>query len=455
MNPTSLKNDLGLDSRDAKFFRNLSQETVECYLCPRHCKINDQRGGFCKVRWNEGGKLKTLNYGVSVQMTQEVIETEAVNHFAPGTPILSLGNVGCMMNCDYCHNWKTSQMREVKRKDIHHYTPEQVVSTALEKNIKILSWTYNDPVVWHEFVYDTAKLARKHGLINLYKSAFYIGPEAIEELHEVIDIFSISLKSLNPEIYLKTTKGQLQPVLDGIKQVYNYKSHHLELSNLVVTDSTDKMEEIERLVNWILTELDDSVPLHLVRFHPDYKYTHVERTSIEFLKAARERALEMGLKHCYLGNVYEAGEWLNTRCKCCKELLVKRFGLQTQIPGLTSDGMCLKCGEKSSIVTISSSSVVPLNSVKDDLSHSKLISWSSEANAAHLVAKNHATVPMSFRYRHLGKESFAEINLTPGENWRFLISRDSHDSTGIEVLYPEQMDLNFLEVLDRAHFPVS
>ncbi len=455
MNLTSLKENLGLSSRDAKFFRKLDDQSVECYLCPRHCKIKDEKGGFCKVRWNEGGNLKTLNYGVSVQMTQEVIETEAVNHFAPGTPILSLGNVGCMMNCDYCHNWKTSQMREVNLKDIHHYTPEQVVATALEKNIKILSWTYNDPVVWHEFVYDTAKLARKHGLINLYKSAFYIGPEAIEELLEVIDIFSISLKSLNPEIYLKTTKGQLQPVLDGIKQVYKSKRHHLELSNLVVTDSTDKMEEIERLVSWILTELDSTVPLHLVRFHPDYKYTYVERTSIEFLKKARERALEMGLKHCYLGNVYESGEWLNTHCQSCDEVLVKRFGLQTQTPGLSSDGSCLNCGQKSSIVTLSSSPVIPKISTNDDFTNSKFISWTSEANAAHLVAKNNSTDSKSFRFRHLGKEEFSEIGLTPGEKWRFLISRDNHSSQGIEISFPEQISVEFLEVLDRAHFPVS
>src|SRR5262249_5521719 len=157
--------------------------------------------------------------GKSVAMTKETIETEAVYHWAPGEAILSLGNIGCMMKCDFCHNWQTSQARLARDEDIFAYTPEEVVEYALRHGIRLLSWTYNDRVVWHEFVLDTARLGRKHGLKNLYKSAFYITPRAIDELIEVIDIFSISLKSMDEEFYVRVTGGRLQPVLDGIEQV--------------------------------------------------------------------------------------------------------------------------------------------------------------------------------------------------------------------------------------------
>lgn len=298
------KNSLGLKSHPAQFWKPFAENSVECFLCPRHCKLKPEQYGFCQVRKNEDSKLVTLNYGVSVQMTQEFIETEACNHFAPGAAILSLGNVGCMMSCDFCHNWQTSQMKYVEKKEIHFYTPEQIVQTALDKGIGMLSWTYNDPVVWQEFVVDTARLAKKHGIKNLYKSAFYIGPEAIDQLHEVMDIFSISLKSWTPCFIAKSPKANCSRSWTA-SRVYNYGDAHLELSNLVVTGRNDSIEEIKKVVDWMLSNLDDKVPLHIVRFHPDFKYTHVERTSIPFLIQAREVAKQMGLKHVYLGNVYQ------------------------------------------------------------------------------------------------------------------------------------------------------
>jgi len=386
MNLNERKRQLGISEHSAKFFRTFSESKVECYLCPRHCKISDQSHGFCGVRFNNSGKLVTLNYGVSVPITQEVIETEAVLHFAPGAPILSLGNVGCMLNCDYCHNWQTSQTKHVRAEDFKTYTPQEIVQTALDKNIKILSWTYNDPVVWHEFVYDTAKLAKENGLLNLYKSAFYIGPEAIDELHEVIDIFSLSLKSMSPEFYLKVAKGRLQPVLDGIKQVYRFGDRHLEISNLVVTELNDNFEDVKRLADWVLTNLDESVPLHLVRFHPDYKYRNVERTSIDFLKKARDLVLSLGIKNCYLGNIFEQGEWLNSRCQSCSSILVERFGMQSRWVNLRNDGTCRTCGTLSPIKVLAGetnqSIAVPVHSSTNYKKTSHF--WHDDINSAHI-----------------------------------------------------------------------
>ncbi len=450
-------NRLGVSPHPAKFFKNFDERRIECTLCPRHCKIPDQLHGFCGVRYNNQGKLVTVNYGASVEMTQEVIETEAVYHFAPGAPILSLGNVGCMMNCTYCHNWRTSQIKNVNRHDVHLYSPEEVVERALQKGIKVLSWTYNDPVVWHEFVYDTAKLAKKHGLVNLYKSAFYIEREAIEELHDVIDIFSLSLKSMNPEFYNSITKGKLQPVLDGIEQVFKYQRHHLEISNLVVTGMNDNLEDVRRVSEWILTKLDASVPLHFVRFHPDYKYTHVERTSIPFLKKARDFAKSLGIQNCYLGNVFEAGDWLNTNCSECNNLLIERFGMKTVIAGVTPDGLCENCDHPAGISGLEYLQPVtkapPINGrrLPNKLQHL----WCGEINAGHVTAINNSDSEQDLLYRHLGTDIIQTLKLKPKEQYRFLLSRPTYESKGFELKGNDCIEVYFLETLDRAHFPVS
>jgi pyruvate formate lyase activating enzyme len=164
----------------AKFWTKKDNDRVQCNLCPRECSLKTDQMGFCKVRGNSKGELHSYNYGKSVAATEEVIETEAVNHFMPGARILSLGNIGCMFACDFCQNWQTSQVKHLDPTVVQFYTPEQVVDMAIANDIKVLSWTYNDPVVWHEFVYDTAKLAKEKGLINLFKSAFYIKEEPVK-----------------------------------------------------------------------------------------------------------------------------------------------------------------------------------------------------------------------------------------------------------------------------------
>ena len=455
MKLSEFKQNLGLKSHPAEFWNKAESNRVQCHLCPRNCQISDQNSGFCRVRWNDGGSLVTLNYGVSVEMTEEVIETEAVYHYAPGSKILSLGNVGCMMNCSYCHNWNTSQMKYVEKRHIHHYTPEQVVSTALEKGINTISWTYNDPVVWHEFVYDTAKLAKAHGIKNLFKSAFYIGPEAIDKLAEVIDIFSLSLKSMDPKFYMRFTKGRLEPVLEAIKQVYRYGNKHLEISNLVVTEANDNMEDVRKVVEWVLKELDDEVPLHFVRFHPDYKYTQVGRTSVEFLKQARQYAIDHGIKHCYLGNVYEKGEWLNSRCRHCNHLLVERFGMRSEATGVNQSGQCSACGAPSRVVppqaSIATGSTVALESYPARIHHN----WGHDVNSAHIVAKNKSSASRLLVCAHQGLEgTVRKVELKPGEAWRFLVSRAHGQSTGISLSCADDVEVEIVETLDRAHFPV-
>ena len=303
------------------------------------------------MRKNIDGTLYAQSYGKATHVTIERIETEALFNYMPGGKILSLGNFGCNLDCDYCQNWMYSQFQYTSPQHIHEYTTQKVIDMALDNKIEILSWTYNDPAVWFEFVIDTAKEARKHGLKNLFKSAFFLTQEAVAQLCEVIDIFAISIKAMDEDYYKKFTKGWLQPVLDNAKLVHS-KGIHYEISNLVVTGLTNNNDNYDKMINFILTELTPETPIHFTRFHPDYKYMQYEKTPVEDVMAARNRAKERGIKYPYIGNAFE-GDGLNTYCPQCGELLIERYGLSTYIKeALGTDGKCKKCGYQTSIKEI-------------------------------------------------------------------------------------------------------
>lgn len=419
-------------------------ERVQCLLSPRQCKIPKGGLGFCGVRYNNNGVLETLNYGKSVAMTVESIETEGVFHAYPSESILSLGNIGCMMHCDFCQNWSTSQARLVSNDVIHEYTPEGVVKYALEHNIKILSWTYNDPVVWQEFVIETAALAKQAGLLNLYKSALYINPKPLDELIDVIDIFSISLKSLNDDFYRKFTKARLQPVLDAIKQIYR-SDKHLELSNLIITDRNDNIKETKKVGRWILDSLSDDIPLHLVRFQPSYKYIDVAETSQLFLEEARSYLLDMGLKHVYVGNVGETVS-TNTFCKCGATLLERSY-LNTKIH-LDENNACLACGKVSSII-LAEKQQTQEHQVPDDFILSTT-EWPEKYPAIRLEQGAEA----SFYYQFLDKHGEALAGLHHSNVNRLVVSKLNDQNTSLTIYYHPDNPISCVSIDARAHYPV-
>lgn len=318
---------------EARLYKKLKDNKVQCSVCPRRCVMGDGDTGHCGVRMNKKGILYAISYGRAVHVAEEVIETEAVFHFEPGSRILSVGNVGCNLSCLFCQNWRFSQLEHIKEDDIYEYTPEQIVQLALEKGIKIISWTYNDPAIWLEFVEDTSRLAKKHGILSLFKSALFLTPEAIDAFMDVVDIFSISVKSLNPDFYRNFTGGWMQPVIDGTKQIFDAKRHHIEISNLVVTEGNDNEKDYMELITWVKKDLSSDIPLHFVRFHPNYKYRHVSRPTIQTLEKARGLAKKAGVRHCYLGNVF-MHEGANTYCSDCGNLLIERKGLNAEPIGL-------------------------------------------------------------------------------------------------------------------------
>jgi pyruvate formate lyase activating enzyme len=437
----------------------LEDGVVRCHLSPRNCKIRPGQHGFCMVRANRGGRLVSLNYGRSVHATEETIETEAVFHYAPGARILSMGNIGCMLNCDYCHNWKTSQARFVEDKDVYYYSPAEVVNIALQHGIKVISWTYNDPVVWHEFVTETAALAKAAGIVNLYKSAFFISAEAIEELLPVIDIFSISIKSMNPTYYRKITKGWLEPVLEGTKQVYR-AGKHVEVSTLMVTDLSDDEQTARDMATFVGEELGPQVPTHFVRFHPDYRMTNTIRTPVDRLERARKIAMEMGLHHVYLGNVYDT-EATKTWCRHCGNLQVTRYGLNADLVGVDDEARCAECGADANIKLIPQAAkrrtVAELPA--SEKFETATFDWHGDVRALHVQVLNKTQWPAQVFHRRYGDPAasteWASVTLAPRESFRFIAAKSTPDELGVVVAVPPECTSSLHEVFDRAHFPTA
>lgn len=443
----------GHDSRPAWHWNPLADGRVECRLCPRHCRLENGQMGYCGVRGAVGGALHTFNFGLALAATEEMIETEAVVHYSPGSRILSLGNIGCMMSCVFCQNWETSQIKHLDPRHIHHYTPQQLVDLCRKNQIGIISWTYNDPVVWHEFVVETSRLARQNGIKTLYKSAFYIESAPVDELIDCIDIFSLSLKSLSAAFYRESTKAELEPVLSRIKQVAA-SNRHLEISYLMIPGLNDSQDDLRRMIDWVLKNVGDQGVLHLVAFHPAYQYTQVERTQLSALIAAREMALAMGMRRVYLGNTQQSGA-NDSICTGCGAILVRRYGLIAQPDQIDGEGCCTRCGRPSPIIA-------PLAGVQpqrvpengSDLKQSLEFHWHSEAQSVHVVRSAGSAVDDRIRLRPLGDHPVVERTMSGGLD-RFIVARQSADDKGVVISWESENQYQIAPLLDRAHYPVA
>lgn len=343
--------------------------------------------------------------------------------------------------------------------DVYYYTPEQIVETALRHGIRILSWTYNDPVVWHEFILDTARLAKEAGLINLYKSAFFITEEAVDELLPVIDIFSISIKSIDPVYYRKVTTGWVEPVLAATKKVYE-AGKHVEVSTLMVTDISDDEQTARRISEWVKTELDANVPLHFVRFHPDYKMSNSTRTPIPKLLRAREVARELGIRHVYLGNV-SGVDGTDSRCVKCGNPLVTRYGLNAKRIGLDAHGHCTQCGYDAhfKLPALPQPDMAEPDAVSLDSVELRTFDWHGDVVSLHVQAFNAGPTDASIHHRRRFADGttgpWTKIRLASGESYRFIMAKSREDEVGPEVGIPPSVESNLHEVFDRAHFPTQ
>jgi pyruvate formate lyase activating enzyme len=320
----------------------LDDGRVQCDVCPRYCKMRPGQRGLCFVRANEDGRLVLTTYGRSSGFCVDPIEKKPLNHFLPGTPVLSFGTAGCNLACKFCQNWDISKSREIDTL-ADAASPERIACSARDLGCRSVAFTYNDPVVFMEYAIDVAQACHEHGIKTVAVTAGYICPEPRAEFYRHIDAANVDLKGFSEEFYRKLTGGHLQPVLETLKYLKHETSVWFEITTLLIPGENDSDAEIEALTQWIVENLGRDVPLHFTAFHPDWKMLDKAHTPPATLKRARATALRNGIRYCYTGNVHdEAGG--STYCHDCGALLIGRDWYVLTAWELTEEGRCRRCG---------------------------------------------------------------------------------------------------------------
>ena len=308
--------------KEALWWHGESDGKILCTLCPRFCRMGEGQAGFCYIRKNIGGKLFSLGYGTSTGFAIDPIEKKPLNHFLPGSEILSFGTAGCNLGCRFCQNWSISKAKLDEAHSLRA-APEEVVELALKQRVPSIAFTYNDPVIWGEFVIDISRLAQEHGINSVMVTAGYITPEARPQVFRYIDAANVDLKAFTERFYHKLTFSHLDPVLDTLRWLQRETDIWFEITNLMIPGENDDIDETKRLCDWVVENLGDRVPLHFTAFHPDFKLTDKPRTPPATLTRARQIAKSSGIKFCYVGNVYD-DEGQTTYCPACQRPLIRR-----------------------------------------------------------------------------------------------------------------------------------
>jgi pyruvate formate lyase activating enzyme len=315
---------------------------VRCTLCPRDCRLAEGQAGFCFIRQNVGGALVTLGYGRSTGFASDPIEKKPLNHFYPGTQVLSFGTVGCNLGCRFCQNWDISKARTSERAMGLH-TASSIVDLAVEAGCPSIAFTYNDPVIWAEWAIDVAKEAHRRGLKTVFVTAGYVHEKARQEIFEHMDATNVDLKAFTEDFYRKVSLAHLAPVLETLEWLARGKKVWTEVTNLVIPGLNDEPDETRRLAEWVRDHMGADVPLHFSAFHPDYKMMDRPQTPPETLRNARRIAREVGLRYVYTGNVHDP-EGQTTWCPGCGAPLIERDWMSVRSYRLGPTGACPSCG---------------------------------------------------------------------------------------------------------------
>lgn len=328
--------------RVAEFWTTRSGRTVQCQTCPRECLIADGKRGFCRARENRGGTLYSVVYGRPCSVTPDPIEKAPFYHFLPGTMRLGIATAGCNQTCKHCQNWQISQSSV---EDLRNFamSPESVVAFARNAGLPTVCFTYSEPTVFYEYMYDIAVCARAAGLRSVVVTSGYINEEPLRRLCEVVDAIKIDLKGFDEKFYQDVCGTLRQPVLNSLRTVHQ-AGVHLEIVNLVIPTLNDDLAEIRAMCRWICDSLEPDVPLHFSRFGPNYRLTNLPPTPVATLEQAIAAAREEGLRYVYIGNVF-GHEDDNTTCPNCGRTLLKRVGFNVMENNL-ADGACRFCGER-------------------------------------------------------------------------------------------------------------
>lgn len=336
--------------KEAVLYKKLKDKKVRCNLCNHRCLISPGKRGICFVRENKNGSLYSLVYGIALAANIDPIEKKPLFHFQPGTESFSIATAGCNFRCEFCQNWNISQITKGPKGEIigEKLSPNEIVKKAKRTGCASIAYTYTEPTIFFEYAQDTAKLAKKEGITNVFVTNGYQTPETIKEMAKFVDAANIDLKSFSEKFYQKVCGAKLKPVLDSIKLMHK-AGIWVEVTTLVVPKQNDSKKELTQIAQFI-AKVDKSIPWHISRFHPDYKMLDAFPTPIETLEMAYEIGKKAGLKYVYLGNIItETKE--NTYCPKCNNLAIRRVGYQTEILGVDKKGVCSECGEDLSIRT--------------------------------------------------------------------------------------------------------
>lgn len=316
---------------------------ILCELCPRGCRLNTGDRGFCFVRINQDDQLVLDTYGRSTGFCIDPIEKKPLNHFLPGTPVLSFGTAGCNLGCKFCQNWDISKSRKVASLS-DRAMPDEIAEAAVSTGCRSVAYTYNDPVIWAEYAIDTATACRARGIKSVAVTAGYINPIARPEFFAAMDAANIDLKAFTEDFYFKLTSAHLEPVLDTIHYAVRETDCWVELTNLVIPQANDSPDQFRQMCDWIAKNVGHDVPVHFTAFHPDFRMRDRGPTPHEKLLEAHDVARQAGLQYAYVGNVHDVSRQ-STYCPDCNQLLIERDWYQLGRYAMNGN-QCANCGSK-------------------------------------------------------------------------------------------------------------
>ncbi len=328
---------------EAYLVRSLSHQAVQCRVCAHFCAIEPGETGRCGVRRNVDGRLYSLVYGRPVAVHVDPIEKKPLFHFLPGGDALSIGTYGCNFRCPFCQNWQMSQVREASAPTGRRgegFPPQKLVEICCQQRIPIIAYTYNEPTVFFEYTYDTARLAHEYGIRNVYVSNGFMSPEALDMIAPYLDGINVDLKAFRDDFYRQQCQARLEPVKRNIATIARETDIWIEITTLLIPGLNDSEEELTAMATW-LAEVDPEMPWHVTAFHPDYQMYDRPRTPSEALVRAYEIGKAAGLEYVYVGNVMDADRE-STYCPACGQKLIQRYWFNAQTSWSTP-GICPHC----------------------------------------------------------------------------------------------------------------
>ena len=329
-------------ARAVEYWHLLADGRIQCDLCPRFCKLHEGQRGLCFVRGRLNDTMVSTTYGRSSGFCVDPIEKKPLNHFYPGSSVFSFGTAGCNLACKFCQNWDMSKSREIDTL-ADRASPETIARKAKELGCKSVAYTYNDPVIFHEYAIDVAQACHELGIKSVAVTAGYVCPEPRKEFYRYMDAANVDLKAFTEHFYHKLTGGHLEPVLDTLKYLKHETDVWFEITTLLIPGQNDSDKEITDLTQWLLENIGVDVPLHFTAFHPDFKMLDIPPTPAATLTRARKLARDAGLRYVYTGNVHDV-DGGSTYCHQCGTRVIERDWYVLRNWRLDEHGACLNCG---------------------------------------------------------------------------------------------------------------